>query len=195
MKTRKKILLILAHPDDTGFCGRLFEAYKKGVERSGAELKTLKLGELHFDPILHRGYRETQELESDLKKAQELILWANHLVFIFPTWWSSFPAILKGFVDRVILPGFAFRFKEGASIPKKLLTGKTAHIITTMDAPAFVYRWYFGAPGVHILKKGVLQFCGISPVHTTLIGRVRFMSDKKKEKVISKIEKLPEKGR
>jgi putative NADPH-quinone reductase len=195
MKTRKKILLILAHSDEMGFCGRLFEAYKKGAERSGAELKTLKLGELHFDPILHRGYRETQELESDLKKAQELILWANHLVFIFPTWWSSFPAILKGFVDRVILPGFAFRFKEGASIPEKLLTGKTAHIITTMDAPAFVYRWYFGAPGVHILKKGVLQFCGISPVHTTLIGRVRFMSDKKKEKVISKIEKLAEKGR
>lgn len=190
----KKILLILGHSDARGFCGKIFSEYLGSAQEAGFEIKTIKLGELKFDPILHKGYREIQELEADLKNSQEMILWADHLVFIFPTWWSSFPAILKGFVDRVFLPGFGFHFEKDAFLQKKLLKGKTAHLIITMDAPIFIYRWYFGAPGLKIMKKGVLEFCGIGPVRTTLIGRERFLSEKQKEQKIKLINFLGRKG-
>lgn len=190
----KKILLILSHSDDQGFCGKIFEAYFDGAKKAGHEIRTIKLGDLKFDPILHKGYREIQELEPDLKKAQEAILWADHLVFIFPTWWSSFPAILKGFIDRVFLPGFGYYFENGSFFQKKLLRKKTARLIVTMDAPVFVYRWYFWSPGLMIMKRGVLKFCGIDPVKTTLIGRVRFLSEKEKEDRLKKIVFLGQKA-
>ena len=190
----KKILVILGHSDDQGFCGKVLKAYLDGAKEAQQEIKVLKLGELSFDPILHNGYRKIQELEPDLKVAQEAILWADHLVFIFPTWWSSLPAILKGFIDRVILPGFGYHFKKGSFLQKKLLKNKTARLIITMDAPTLIYNWYFGAPGLQIMKKGVLNFCGISPVKTTLIGRVRFLSETQKENKLRKINFLGKKG-
>jgi|SRR3989304_5289898 len=90
------------------FCGVLAEAYIEGAKAAGADIKQLYLGELKFDPILWHGYKEIQELEEDLKMAQEFILWAEHLVFVYPTWWGTIPALLKGFIDRTFLPGFAF---------------------------------------------------------------------------------------
>ncbi len=63
-------------------------------------------------------------------------------------------------------------------------------MITTMDGPALVYRFWFGAPGLKIVKTGVLDFCGISPVKTTVIGSLKFLSEEKKNKKLQKIEKL-----
>jgi len=71
--------------------------------------KILIINELDFNPNLQFGYRKRTELEPDLLKAQELIKWADHLVWIYPVWWGSIPAIMKGFIDRVFLPGFAFQ--------------------------------------------------------------------------------------
>ncbi len=102
---KKKILVILCHPDSNGFCGSITQAYVEGAMDTGAEIRELKLGELTFDPVLWNGYNKIQELEPDLVKAQELIHWSNHLVFVYPNWWGSMPALLKGFFDRVFLPG------------------------------------------------------------------------------------------
>lgn len=190
----KKILLILGHTYQRGFCDQVFEAYLRGAEEAGFKIETMKLGELKFDPILHKGYREIQELEPDLKKAKAKMIWADHIVLIFPTWWSSFPALLKGFFDRLILPGFGFKFQEGKFLQKKLLTGKSAHLITTMDGPALVYRFWFGAPGIKIIKTGIFGFCGISPIKTTLIGSLKFLSEEQKNKKLQKIEMLGKRG-
>ena len=187
---KRKILLILGHTFDQGFCGQIFNTYAKKAEDAGHEVKKVKLGELKFDPVLYEGYRKIQELETDLKSFQADILWADHLVIIFPTWWSSFPAKLKGLFDRAILPGFGFKFQKGSFLQKKLLLGKTARLITTMDGPLLTYLFYFGAPGVKIIKKGVLNFCGVSPVKTTMIGSLKFLSEKQKIKRLQKIEKL-----
>ena len=191
----KKILLILGHTFDQGFGGQIFEAYARGAKAAGHELRTIKLGELKFDPILHKGYREIQELEPDLKKAQADILWAEHLVLVFPTWWSSFPAILKGFFDRIILPGFGFKFQEGKFLQKKLLTGRSAHLITTMDGPSLIYHFWFSAPGLKIIKTGVFDFCGIAPVKKTIIGSLKFLSEEQKNKKLQKIEKFGKLGK
>ena len=86
---KPRILVILGHPDGASFCGALAEAYAKGAREAGAEVDLLRLGDLDFDPVLRKGYREVQLLEPDLLEAQERVTWAQHLVFVYPTWWGA----------------------------------------------------------------------------------------------------------
>ena len=108
----KNILVILGHPDTDSFCGALCKAYIDSAKKHGSEVRQLHLGELKFDPVLWKGYNKIQELEPDLVNAQELIQWSNHIVFVYPNWWGAMPALMKGFFDRVFLPGFAFKYRE-----------------------------------------------------------------------------------
>ena len=121
-----KILILNGHPDKESYNHALAASYKKGAKASGAEVQAINIGELIFNPNLQFGYRKRIELEPDLVKAQESINWADHLVWIYPVWWSSVPAIMKGFLDRVLLPGFAFKKREGSVWWDKYLTGKTS---------------------------------------------------------------------
>jgi len=104
---RQRILIILGHPAETSLCRAIAEAYQSGAQAAGQDVRLLSLGQLDFDPILRDGYNTIQPLEPDLVAAQESIAWAEHLVFVYPIWWGSIPAILKGFFDRIFLPGFA----------------------------------------------------------------------------------------
>ena len=103
-----RCLLILAHPRRNSLCGALFDACAEGARQAGVECRELILSEMRFDPDVHVDSPEHQPLEPDLLRAQRDIHWAEHLVFVYPTWWGTFPALLKGFLDRVLTPGFAF---------------------------------------------------------------------------------------
>jgi len=188
----KKILIVLGHPNKDTFCGSLAESYKKGAIQSSAEVKEIFISDLKFDPILHKGYKEIQELEPDLVQSQELIKWAEHLVFVYPTWWATMPALLKGFFDRVFLPGFAFKYRENSPYWDKYLTGKSARVITTMDAPAWYNFLVYGNAGQKAIKRGTLQFCGIKPVKVTTIGGVKAMKKEQLTNWLTKAEKLGE---
>ena len=138
----KKTLLILGHPDKSSFNSALADSYQEGAKKSGIEFERLNLADLDFELTLQKGYAGKQKLEPDLQRAQDLIRWAEHMVFVYPIWWATMPALLKGFLDRVFLPGFAFKYKENSPWWDKYLTGKTARLITTMDAP-YLYNWFF----------------------------------------------------
>ncbi|MFO7710247.1 MAG: NAD(P)H-dependent oxidoreductase [Candidatus Woesearchaeota archaeon] len=183
------ILVILGHPDKKSLCGSLMKEYSRGARSSGAKVRELSLGDLRFDPVLHKGYKEIQELEPDLVEAQKSIEWADHLVFVYPNWWASFPAILKGFFDRTILPDFAFKY-TGKYTWKKFLKGKSAHLIVTMGAPALYYRW-LGSPGSKVMKAS-LKFCGVRPVRSTVFGLIESAS---KERVMRIKKKVWKKGK
>ncbi len=131
----KKILIINAHPNKDSFNFGIAAAYKKGALQTNAEVKEIVIRDLQFNPNLQYGYQKRIELESDLLDAWEKIKWADHLVWVHPVWWGGLPAITKGFIDRVFLPGFAFKYRENSVWWDKLLKGKTAHIITTLDQP------------------------------------------------------------
>ena len=135
----KKILIINGHPDKESFCFSLAKRYKAGALSSGADCKLVNLIDLVFNPILTHGYRLVSELEPDLIKIQQEIKEADHLVFVYPTWWGTYPALLKGFIDRIFLPEFAFKYHKDSPFWDKLLKGKTARLIVTMDAP----KWYY----------------------------------------------------
>lgn len=182
---KKKILVILCHPDGNSLCGSITQAYIDGAANAEVENRELKLGELTFDPILWHGYNKIQELEPDLVKAQELLLWSNHLVFVYPNWWGSMPALMKGFFDRVFLPGFAFKYGEDSSLPDKLLTGRTAHLMVTMDTPAWYYRWIFHRPGHNQMKRTILEFCGIKVTKISEFAPVKGSSQEQREKWIT----------
>lgn len=98
--------------------------------------------------VLHDGYNQVQLLEPDLVQAQADITWAEHLAFVYPIWWGGIPALMKGFFDRIFLPGFAFKYREGKAFPDKLLKGKTAHLLVTMDTPPWYYKWVCRMPGL-----------------------------------------------
>ena len=186
----KKILIINGHPDIESYNTCLAEAYKKGAITAGAEIQEINIAELKFNPVLQFGYRKRTELEPDLLDTQEKIRWAEHLVWVFPVWWGGLPALTKGFIDRVFLPGFAFKFRPNSLFQDKLLTNKTARIICTLDQP----NWYFWLvnhrPAHHAMKKMTLQFCGINPVKITTIGPIRLSSEGYRSGWLDKVEGL-----
>ncbi len=186
----KKILIILGHPVKDTFSDSLRESYKKGALSSGAEIREIVLRKLNFDLNFSEGYRGNQELEPDLAKAQEDISWADHLVLIYPNWWSTFPALMKGFIDRTFLPGFAFKYRKGSFLGDKLLKGRSARIIVTMDTPPWYYWLVYRRPGHNAMKHGILEFCGIRPVGVTTIGSLKISTEREREKWIARIENL-----
>lgn len=186
----KKILIINGHPDKESFSFGLLEAYKKGAEKSNAEIKEINIRELTFNPNLEFGYRKRTELEPDLLDAQDKIKWADHIVWVYPVWWSSVPAIMKGFLDRILLPGFAFKKRENSLFSDKCLTGKSARIICTMDQPTWFYKLVYRSPSHNAMKKGTLHYIGIKKVRITAIGPIRLSTEEFRAKWLNKVEKL-----
>ena len=141
----KKILVFLGNPNADTYSGRLADAYVEGARASGFEVERININDLKFDPILHQGYKEIQQLEPDLLMVQEKIRWADHIVFIYPNWWCSMPAVMKGMFDRMWLPGFAFNFDKQTKKCIQRLKGKTAHVIIVAGTHSpFMTWWKFG---------------------------------------------------
>lgn len=168
-----RILLILAHPRKDSLCGALASAYKQGALESGAELREMALSDEDYEPnVLHHSPRQ-QFMEDSVKKAQEWITWAEHIVFVYPTWWGTVPALLKGFLDRVFMPGYAFNETEHPGQYEQLLRGRTAELLVTMDTPPWVYRWIYRQPGHNAMKRSTLGFCGVKPTRISTFGPVK----------------------
>ena len=165
------MLVIVGHPRSPSLCGALARSYAQGACAAGMQVELIELSALRFDPDVHTVSPTAQALEPDLVRAWQRIEWADHLVFVFPAWWGVGPARLYGFLDRALLPGVAFREHEGRF--EGLLNGKTAHLVTTMDMPHWVYRLLFRAPGHTAMKRSILGFCGIAATRTLALGPVR----------------------
>ena len=189
----KKILIINGHPDKQSLCFSLAESYRKGAELTGAVCKLVNLIDLTFNPVLMHGYHERTELEPDLLIIQQDILEADHLVFVYPTWWGTYPALLKGLIDRDFLPQFAFKYRENSLLWDKLLKGKSARLIVTMDTPTWYYSLVYRSPGHHSMKKTILEFCGIKPVKIITYGPVKTADEKKRKYWLFLTEKLGKK--
>ncbi len=186
----KKIVIINGHPNKEAFNFGIAEAYKTAAQKSGAEVKEIVIAELTFNPNLQYGYQKRMELEPDLLEAWEKIKWANHLVWVHPVWWGGLPAIAKGFIDRLFLPGFAFQYKKDSVWWDKLLKGKTGHIITTLDQPSWYYKLVYGNPSINQLKKSTLEFCGVSPVKVTYLGVIKTATSNQRTKWLEKVKQL-----
>lgn len=186
----KRIAIIQGHPDPRGnhFGQALMDAYIKGAGASGHEIKRIEVAKLDF-PLLRskEDWDDGSPIEV-IRKAQNAIEWAEHLVIIYPLWLGSMPALLKGFLEQVFRPGFAIQKNKSGKMWEKCLKGKTAHIVITMGMPALFYRWYFRAHSLKSLERNILRFCGINPIKESLIGMVESPDPTKRKWWLKKME-------
>lgn len=174
-----RTLIILGHPSENSLCHAIAEEYAKGAGEKGSEVKRLNVGSLHFNPNLKHGYKRNQNLEPDLVAAQELIKWASHLVFIYPVWWGGVPAILKGFIDRAFMPGFAYNSHDDLATVEGLLSDKTARLVVTSDSNSMWLHLNYLHPAVNMMKKSVLEFCGVQSVSVSSFGGIKDANEKR----------------
>lgn len=170
----QRILLIQGHPDAVTphLCHTLAEAYAEGALAAGHEVRWTDVARLDFPLLRSQQAWEQGTLPTTLQTAQDDIAWAEHLVLFFPLWLGDMPALLKGFLEQVARPGFAFSAEGNNPFGRKGLTGRSARVVVTMGMPALVYRWYFRAHSLKSLERNILGFVGIAPVNETLVGMV-----------------------
>ncbi|MDR5777172.1 MULTISPECIES: NAD(P)H-dependent oxidoreductase [unclassified Caballeronia] len=185
MNAERSVLIVLGHPDTKGFGGALAAAYEKGLRRAGCAVDLMHLGALDFDAT-PRG--RPGPLEDDLAEARVRITRAKHLVLIYPTWLGAMPARMKGFFERVFGDNFAFRFKPESLLPERLLSGRSADVLVTMDTPPLLYRFVLGAPGHKLVRSGILAPAGISPIRVFSFGSLKKSSDEQRAAWLKQIE-------
>lgn len=184
------ILIINGHPKEESYNDAIVDAYAKGAANTTASVEVLKLRDLKFNLSLENAYAKEVDLEEDLQRAIEKIKWSDHMVWVHPLWWSGYPALMKGFIDRTFLPGVTYKYEGKSLFPTQLLKGKTARIICTADSPSWYNTLFLGAPATKQLKKNTLEFCGVKPVRSNFIGPIRNSTPAFREKWLKKITDL-----
>ena len=190
----KKILVINGHPNKESYNNALKESYIRGAKSSGFDVEEIQIGDLKFEPNLFHGYTKRIDLEPDLEEAWQKILRAEHIVWIHPLWWGGVPAIMKGFIDRIFLPGRAFAYRPNSIWWDRLLKGRSARIICTSDQPYLYYWLVNGKPAINQLKKMTLEFSGITPVKVSFISPIKRSTVEYRNKWLKKIESLGKSG-
>lgn len=159
-----KHLIIYAHPNANSLNHHFKQTIVDLLEKQHAEVVVRDLYQLNFDPVLSLGDMEGQRrgtVAPDVKQEQEFIVWADQLTFIYPIWWTGMPAIMKGYIDRVMSYGFAYRYDEG--IQKGLLTGKTAVIINSHGKSHGEYEASGMDKALSLTSdKGIYTYCGLT---------------------------------
>ncbi|BDV29950.1 NAD(P)H-dependent oxidoreductase [Microbacterium terricola] len=177
----RRILVIIGTPLPTTLTHALATAYIERARVGGADVRVIDLAE---DPIPGhptsrdqlRAPRTADDRQLDPEVAAYLgdVQWAEHVALFFPQWWGTYPAALKAFIDRVFLSNAAFRYRERSAISDRLLTGRTARLVMTMDSPRFWNRLVYRNAAETSLTKAILGYCGIRTTGITRFTPVRF---------------------
>lgn len=186
----RKILVFNGNPKGSSFCQALAESYAQGARAAGHQVTMRHLHGLHFSPDMPAEHPEELALEPDLQAFQQDLLWCDHLFVIYPTWWAGMPAQLKGLWDRSMQAGFAFRYRKDSPLWDKLLQGRSATVVTTMDTPALVDLFYMRRAGLRQLAQGILAFCGFKIKQQLTIGSVRKLGPAQRQSWIAKLGKM-----
>ena len=187
--SKRKILVLCGHPNGASFCAALAERYARSAEAAGHDVRSVAISDVPVD-FKAPNYRHEGTDTDWVLAMQEQLAWCEHLVLVTPMWWGGVPAALKALLDRVLTPGFAFRYHAGGLGWDKLLEGRSARLIITADTPWFYFRWFLGRPLVNQLRKQVFGFCGFSPVRVTFFAPIKTSSKDKRNRWLDQIEGL-----
>lgn len=192
-----RILVIIGTPLPDTLTHSLAAAYTAAARAGGAEVRVIDLAS---DPIpdhpRHRDELRAPRTDADRPLAPEVarylddVRWADHLVMIHPQWWGTVPAALKSFIDRVFLSGAAFRYREKSPLSDKLLAGRTARIVMTMDSPRLWNRLVYRNAAETSLTRATLGYCGVRTVGVTRFTPVRFSDAPARERWIARMSAL-----
>ncbi|WMT73401.1 NAD(P)H-dependent oxidoreductase [Bradyrhizobium sp. Ash2021] len=172
-----KIVVIQGHPDLSRrhLCHALADAYADAATQAGHAVTRVEIAGLDFPLLGSAEQFNSGEVPPSLKPAAGAIAASDHIVLIFPLWLGTTPALAKAFLEQVIRPGVAFIYEKYGA--KKLLTGRSAHLVVTLGMPAWLYRTFYCSHGIRGLRRNVFRFVGFSPVRVTMFGAVENASD------------------
>lgn len=192
----KHIAIIQGHPDhaEERFCRVFAESYAQSARAAGHTVEFIDVAHLAFPLLRSKAAYERGEVPTVLEPAQEAIRRANHLVLVFPLWLGDLPALLKGFLEQILRPGFAYAGAMDRGKFQQLLKGKSARIVVTMGMPSIAYRLFFGAHGLKNLRRNILGFCGIGPIKESLIGLIEQNNPKARETWLARAATLGREG-
>jgi len=192
----KAIATIQGHPDPSGghFCHALAQAYAEGARDENHTIHDIHVARIEFPLLWTKTEWETGQPPESILQAQRIIHDCDHLILIYSLWLGTIPAMLKGFLEQVLRPGFAVGLDSSGRGWDKMLQGKSARIVVTMGMPALAYRWFFRAHGLKNLERNIPHFCGIRPVRETLIGLIESMNDKRRRQWLDKLRTLGSRG-
>ncbi|MDA0786038.1 MAG: NAD(P)H-dependent oxidoreductase [Proteobacteria bacterium] len=191
----RRIVIIQGHPDPAAgrYGHALASAYEEGARDGGHELRIIDVAGLDFPLLRSEAEFNDGNPPDAIKAAQEDIAWANHLIVFYPLWLGTMPALLKGFLEQAIRPGFAIEYTSRYAW-RKLLKGRSARIVVTMGMPALIYRWFYGAHSLRSLERNILKFCGIGPIRESVIGSVGVESPRHRRKWLARMSKYGRRG-
>ncbi|MEQ9693698.1 NAD(P)H-dependent oxidoreductase [Shimia sp. SDUM112013] len=190
-----RILIVQGHPDASAphLCHGLAEAYAKGAIGAGHELRRIDVATLPITFLRSQAVWASDDVPDYARAAQEAVLWADHIVVLFPLWMGGMPSLLRAWFEQSFRENFAFEMSDQGMV--RHLKGKSARLVVTMGMPSVFYRWYFGQPGTKLLRRSILGFAGISPIRQTLVGMVEKVPAERAGKLFSEMEALGRAGR
>ncbi len=187
-----KILVIVAHPDPQSFNHAIAGTAVARLQASGHQVAFHDLYGERFDPLLPSLEIPSQApLPADVKRHCDEIAAADGIIVVHPNWWGQPPAILKGWVDRVIRPGVAYRFldgDQGEGIPVGLLKASAALVFNTANTPPERERAVFGDPLQQIWKHCIFGLCGVPTFHREVFAVVVTSSEATRQGWLRKVE-------
>lgn len=180
-----RALVLRGHPLADSFNSALADAWIDGARSVGVHVEALDVHALEFEPALLGARRREMPLEPDLKRVQSAIAAAAHVVVAYPVWWGSVPAALKGLLDRVFQPGWAYARGAGP-LPDKGLRGRTGRLLLTMDAPVW-YDWLvYRASARRQVQSATFHFTGIKPTRVDNFGGIEQTTPAARAKMLAR---------
>lgn len=188
-----RITIIDGHPDPdrARLCHALADAYAAGALRAGHQIHRVDLSSLDFPHLVSRAEWQVAPPAGDIAEVQGAIAWANHVVIIHPLWLGAMPGRLKCLFEQVFRPGFAFD-PARVGLSGGSLKGRSARVIVTMGMPALIYDLFFFGHSTRSFRRNILEFVGIKPVRSLIIGTVEGQGEKGITRWIERVEHMGE---
>lgn len=185
-----KVSVILGHPYSKSFNHAIAETVVTTLQKNGHKVYFHDLYAEKFNPLVTASDFAGQSLEEVVQKHQAEIKEAEGIVIVHPNWWGQPPAILKGWVDRVLWNNVAYQFDEadnGGGVPKGLLKTKSALVFNTSNTPAEREETVFGDPLESIWKKCIFDFCGVKEVYRMMFRVIADSTDAERKQWLNEV--------
>ena len=201
MEKSAKALVIYAHPYEKSFCHAVKERVVKALEKTGKEYHLIDLyadfskeATDRFDPILTAAdlklYPAGETNDPQVPRYLDLLKQTDLLIIVFPVWWGLMPAVLKGFFDKVLLPGQAYQRKKSGLLSPMLANIKKALIFNTLGGPTFYHKVILRFPLKQTVGSTTLKVVGVKRVKFVQFGSIKKSTPRQRAKWLAKTERL-----
>jgi len=188
-----RVVIVFNHPYEGSYCNAILNSVQSGLGKAGHEIDIIHLDRDKFNPVMTSedllAFRNKKSIDAKAMEYVQRVKAADHLVFIFPIWWELMPALMKGFIDKVIFPGETYDYtSSGYGMVTLLNKLKGVTVITTMNTPSIMYKLLFGNAIKKAFIRGTLQKTGCKNVKWLSLNMVKSSPKEKKVKWLKQIE-------